>query len=140
VSKVAKDCDRSARHCSEPGVEFYKRLEFFYQNVRGLRTKQFELLDNVYTMHSDVFCLTETWLNYHCCDRNLYPDNFYFFRSDRASSSKSRRGGVLIAVSSKFRACKRRYDLQFYDNCVWVEIPTQNGSSLLSGNHYFSRH
>jgi hypothetical protein len=78
------------------------------------------------------------WLNDLCFDRNLFPDNFHIFPSDRVSSKKSRDGGVLIAVSSKFRACKRRYDLQFYDECVWVEIPTQNGRNLLIDNHNFS--
>jgi hypothetical protein len=53
------------------------------------------------------------------------------------SISKSRGGGILVAVFSKSRACKRRHDLQYYDECVWVEIPTQNGLSLLVGNHYF---
>jgi hypothetical protein len=54
------------------------------------------------------------------------------------SISKPRGGGVLIAVFSKSRSCKRKYDLQYYDECVWVEIPTQNGLSLLVGSHYFS--
>jgi hypothetical protein len=38
----------------------------------------------------------------------VFSRQFYIFRSDRVSSSKSRVGGLLIAVSSKFRAWKRR--------------------------------
>jgi hypothetical protein len=45
---------------------------------------------------------------------------------------------VLIAVSPKFNACKRRQDLQFFDECVWVEFPTYKGPNSLIGNNYFS--
>jgi hypothetical protein len=90
-------------------------------------------------MDFDVFCLTETLLNDLCFDRIPFLDNFHIFRCDTASNSKSRGRDVLITVSSKFHACKRRYDLQFYDECVWAEIPTPNDHSLLIGNHYFSR-
>jgi hypothetical protein len=45
---------------------------------------------------------------------------------------------VLIAVSPKLNACKRRHDLQFFDECVWVEFSIRNGPNLLIGNHYFS--
>ncbi|PNF33451.1 hypothetical protein B7P43_G03353 [Cryptotermes secundus] len=38
------------------------------------------------------------------------------FRSDRASVSKTRGGGVLTALSSRIRSCKRRYDLESCDS------------------------
>jgi hypothetical protein len=69
----------------------------------------------------------------------LFPDISHIFPSDSLRSRKSGVCGILIVVSSKFRACKRRYDLQLYDECVRVEIPTQKGGSLLADNHYFSR-
>jgi hypothetical protein len=112
-------------------------FEIFYQNIRSLRTKQTELFDDVISMDFQIICLTETWLNDMCFDHKLFPDSFTIFRSYRVSSSKSRGGGVLIAVSSRFRAFKRRDDLQFYEECVWVEISTQNNRNLLIGNHYF---
>jgi exonuclease III len=112
-------------------------LEIFYQNVRGLRTKQTELFDNVCSVDFQIICLTEIWLNDMCFDHKLFPDSCTIFRSDRVSSTKSRGGGVLTAVSSRVRSFKRRYDLQFYEECVWFEISTQNGRSLLIGNHYF---
>jgi hypothetical protein len=31
---------------------------------------------------------------------------------------------------------KRRYDLQFYEECVWVELPSLDCENLLTGNHY----
>jgi hypothetical protein len=113
-------------------------LIFFYQNVRGLRTRFTELFDNGISSGYNIFCLTETWLKDQCYDQNLFPDGFIVFRSDRIHAKKKRGGGVIMAVSPKFNACKRRHDFHFFDECVWVEFSTHNGPNLLIGNHYFS--
>jgi hypothetical protein len=112
-------------------------FDIYYQNVRGLRTKQVELFDNVWSMDHKIICLTETWLNDMCYDHNLFPDGYTVLRSDRVCTYKTRGGGVLIALSPKVRSYKRRCDLEFLDECVWVEIPTYDGINLLIGNHYF---
>jgi hypothetical protein len=44
---------------------------------------------------------------------------------------------IIIIISSKIRSFKRRHDLESYDECVWVEIPTLDSLNLLIGNHYF---
>jgi hypothetical protein len=112
-------------------------FDIYYQNIRGLRTKQLELYENVCSTDYNIICLTETWLNDPCYYHSLFPDCYTVFRSDRASVNKTRGGGVLIALSSRVRPYKRRYDLEFYDECVWVEIPTLDRLNLLIGNHYF---
>jgi hypothetical protein len=84
----------------------------------------------------NIICLTETWLNDLCYDHNLYPDCYTLFLYDRESVNKTRGGGVLNALSSRFRSYKRRYDLEYCDECVWVEIPTLGGLNFLIGNHY----
>jgi hypothetical protein len=128
-------CDYDTRGFSMSDTQSKTTFEIFYKNVRGLRTKQTELFDNVSSIHFQIICLTETRLNDMCFDHKLFPDSFTIFRSDRFSSTKSRGGGVLIAVSSRVRTSKGRY-LQFDGECVGVEISTQNGRSLLIGNHY----
>jgi hypothetical protein len=134
---MAGYCGDKMRDFSMTDNQSKTGLEIFYQNVRGLRNKQTELFDNVCSMDFQIIFLTETWLNDTYFDHKLFPDSYTIFHSDRVSSSKSRDGGVLTAVSSRVRSFKRRYDLQFYEECVWVEISTQNGRSLLIGNHYF---
>jgi hypothetical protein len=67
----------------------------------------------------------------------LFPDSYTVLRSDRVSANKTGGGGVLIALSSRIRSFKRRYDLQLYDECVWLELPTMDSLNLLIGNHYF---
>ena len=86
----------SARSHSQPATCF----DIYYQNVRGLRTKQFELYSNVCSTDYNIFCLTETWLNDLCLDHNLFPDSYTVLRSDRVSANKTRGGGVLTALSS----------------------------------------
>jgi hypothetical protein len=54
-----------------------------------------------------------------------------------ASVNKTRRGEVLIALSSRVHSCKRRYDLESRDECVWVEMSTFGSRNLPIVNHYF---
>jgi hypothetical protein len=81
--------------------------------------------------------LFETWLNDHCYDHNLVPVCCTVLRSDRVFVNTTRDGGLLIALSSRVRSHKGRYDLEFCDECVWVEIPTFDGLNLLIGSYYF---
>jgi endonuclease/exonuclease/phosphatase (EEP) superfamily protein YafD len=67
----------------------------------------------------------------------LFPSCYTVFRSNRASVSKTRCGGVLIALLSRVQSYKRRYDLEYSDECVWVEILTSDGLNQLIVNHYF---
>jgi hypothetical protein len=72
-----------------------------------------------------------------CYDHNLFPDCYTVFRSGRDCAQKTRGGGVLTAISSTVRYCKRRRDLESWEECVWIEVPTHDGLNLLIGNHYF---
>jgi exonuclease III len=56
-------------------------LGIYYQNVKGLRTKQLEVYDNVYAANFDIICLSETWLNDQCYDHNLFPSNYTVYWS-----------------------------------------------------------
>jgi hypothetical protein len=113
-------------------------LEIYYQNVRGLRTKQVEFYVNVCSTDFDIICLTETWLNDSCYDRNLFPSRYTIYWSDRVSSSKDRGGGVLTAIPNSLGSSRSRYDLEHCSECVWVEISVIDSHNLLIGNHYFS--
>jgi hypothetical protein len=110
-------------------------FDIYHQNVRGLRTKQFELYSNFCSTEYNILCLNETWLNDSCFDHNLFHESYMVFRSDWVSANKKRGGGVLTALSSRIRSFKRRYDLEFYDECVWIENPTLDSINLLIGNH-----
>jgi hypothetical protein len=104
--------------------------DIYYQNVSGLRTKQLELYDNVWSTNHNIIWLIETWLNDMCYDHNLFPDGYTVFRSDRVCTNKKNEGGVFFALSPRVLSCKRRRDLESFDECVWVEIPTYDGLNL----------
>ncbi|XP_055614935.1 uncharacterized protein LOC129761245 [Toxorhynchites rutilus septentrionalis] len=78
------------------------RLLIYYQNVRGLRTKIDDFFAAVSESYYDIIILTETWLDDRIFSPQLFGNTFTVYRNDRNSrnSSKSRGGGVLIAVSS----------------------------------------
>jgi exonuclease III len=117
-----------------PGITLITNyFDIYYQNVRGLRTKQLERYKNVCSTDCNIICLTETRLNDLCYNHNLFPDCYTVFRS----VNKTRGGGVPIVLSSRVRSYKRRHDLEYCDECVWIEIPTLDGLNLLIGNHYF---
>jgi hypothetical protein len=111
-------------------------FNIFYQSVRGLRTKQFEFYDNVSSTDYNRICLSEAWLNEFYFDLNLFRNCYIIFRSDRKSVIKTGGGGALMAVNSRYRDFKQRFDLQIYEQCVWVELPTTDGENLLIGNHH----
>jgi hypothetical protein len=79
----------------------------------------------------------DTWLNGMCYDHNLFPDGYTVFRSDRVCTNKTRGGGLLTALFPRVRSCKRRCDLESFDEYIWAEIPAYDGLNLLIGNHYF---
>jgi hypothetical protein len=112
-------CDKNVRDFCVSNSHSETTFEVFYQNVRGLRTKRTGVFDNVCSMDFQIICLTETRLNGMCFDHMLFLDAFPIFHSDRVSGNKYRGGSVLLGVSSRVRGCKRIYDLQFYDQCVW---------------------
>jgi hypothetical protein len=77
-----------------------------YQNVRGIGTKLQEFSLSVNALTSDVILLTETWLHSGIHSSELGIPGFNVYRKDRSgeTSTKSRGGGVLIAVRKRFKS------------------------------------
>jgi hypothetical protein len=75
--------------------------------------------------------LTETSLNGLFYNQNLFPGTYFVYRADSVSTVKSRGGGALIAISDNVSGVVRRADLELVEECVWVEIPTVDGISLI---------
>lgn len=82
----------------------YKKLNIYYQNVRGLRTKTNTFLNNLVVNNYDIICLTETWLTDGIFDAELFDSRYTIFRKDRdyARRGDTLGGGVLIAVRNCF--------------------------------------
>lgn len=89
-------------------ISHFDILNFYYQNVRSLRSKLSSFYLNVSDNFYDIILLTETWLNDSIADNEIFPPSYRIFRSDRKYDTLkvSRGGGVLIAVNSSIRAVK----------------------------------
>lgn len=77
-------------------------FKFYYQNVRGLRTKLEQFYANALNADVDVLCITETWLHSGIYSSEVLPSAFSVYRNDRGSDDlvTRRGGGVLIGVVS----------------------------------------
>lgn len=58
-------------------------IDFYYQNIRGIRTKTDTFYKNNIALDMDVMCLTETWLNSDILDSELVTDEYTIYRKDR---------------------------------------------------------
>lgn len=74
----------------------FKTLHFYYQNVRGLRSKTDKFHNNVTQCNFDFIALTETFLTSSVCDGELFPSGWTVARRDRAGDAGW--GGVLLAA------------------------------------------
>ncbi|XP_055601826.1 uncharacterized protein LOC129750788 [Uranotaenia lowii] len=76
-------------------------LRMYYQNVRGLKSKIIECFVSTSEFCYDIYAFTETWLDSSVPSSQLFCSDYTVFRCDRnrSNSSRSRGGGVLIAVS-----------------------------------------
>lgn len=110
-------------------------VEIFYQNVRGLRTKTEECFLNIQNITSDVFCLTETWLNDKFLVSEVIPHNLKVHRRDRNYhvTRTERGGGVLVAYRNNLNAV-RVYDFEsnisFVED-IWLKFDRPEGNLFL---------
>lgn len=116
-----------------------KDLSVYYQNVRGLKTKTGEFLSNILSRDIDVIVLTETWLNdsIHCGE--LFDKSYTVYRADRDLSRtvKLDGGGCLIAVKSKYYAC-RIYEWEVMDGDLWMTIEKSDNEKLIINVKYIN--
>jgi hypothetical protein len=82
--------------------------------------------------------LSETRLNAQCYNYNFFPCRYTVYRSHREYTNKAPGGGISKAIATSLGSCNHRYDLELCSECVWVEVPTADGISILTGNHYFA--
>lgn len=98
-------------------------MSFYYQNVRGLRTKCRLFRENLMKTNYDIIAITESWLNESIYNGELFDDRYHVFRRDRLSSSsvKSDGGGACIAINKTFCSKSyRRFNWETNAEDLWV--------------------
>lgn len=112
------------------------RVDIYYQNARGLRTKASEFFANVLSSNFPIIVISESWLCSDISSNDYFPPNYQVFRKDRNfTGAKQKGGGVLVAVDCGLQ-CKRRQDLEGDNECVWLDIRLTGGERLLIGAFY----
>lgn len=107
-------------------------LLMYYQNVRGIRTKCYDLYLSILANNYDVIIITETWLCDGIHNSEFCDQRYEVFRCDRNHilTGKSTGGGVMICVKKELSAYHRDEWSSEQTELVWVTIPAQ---SLRSG-------
>ena len=94
-------------------------LNFYYQNVQGLRTITNKFFLASSSCDFDVIMLTETWLLPTISSLELFTSSFTVFRRDRYQTGIRKGGGVLIAVNTALE-------------CELVDIPNPNAIEFVA--------
>lgn len=129
------------------------KLNFFYQNTRGLRGKIIHnLKQNITLANFDCISLTETWLNGNFESSEIFDETYNVFRADRSvekyNTLKVNRpdlshdtnvvgGGCLIALKrhiSAIRMTKWEDEIPF--NNVWLKLNTHGSSKIFINTVY----
>nr|XP_022921128.1 uncharacterized protein LOC111429451 [Onthophagus taurus] len=98
-------------------------ISFYYQNVRGLRSKTNTCSINSHALLADFICLTETFLNDSISDKELLNSSYTVYRRDRNSTASTKRdgGGVLIAAKHGFHTVPMP-SLQSGAEDLWLKV------------------
>ena len=111
-----------------------KGLRFAHLNIRSLHYKLDHV--NMFLHHNDtdVFCITETWLNDDFDDNDMHIDGYNVFRLDRIKDMEH--GGILCYIKNGI-SCKQISDLD--DDIVeamWLELNLPQTKPILLGAVY----
>lgn len=103
-------------------------FSLYYQNIRGMSSKSREIYLNVFNNEFDIIVLTETWLTANHLSSEFFNMNYMVYRKDRCHTATglSRGGGVLIAISTKFKSNLRHLlidDALIEQLAVSIQIP-----------------
>lgn len=107
-------------------------VSIYYQNVRGMRTKTEDVLNNILINNYSVIVFTETWLNCNIMESEFVDDRYVVYRRDRSCSSSSKRdgGGVMIAVSKQISS-SRHLGWESNVEDLWVSINVKSNNTVM---------
>ena len=113
----------------------------FYMNARSIADHKLIQFNTYFADNGDydIICLSETWLHSGVFDGEILDDSQYcVYRRDRlqVNGRDKRGGGVLAAVSTRFKS-RGREDLESAKcETVWCEIELGSNSRLIIGCCY----
>lgn len=115
------------------------QLSFYYQNVRGLRTKIVQLKQGILNSDYHVIALTERWLLPRVNSGEMFDRRYSVYRCDRDAliMGKRKGGGVLLAINNTLRSEEiTRFNIA--DELVIVKVRDCKGIAILFVVVYFT--
>lgn len=100
-------------------------------NFQSIKLKQCSLSNVLESVKPDIVFGTETWLDGHIKDSEIFPKDYKVFRKDRAASG----GGVLIAVKDEFD-CEDVPELDAECELIWAKIKLIGNGTLYVCSYY----
>lgn len=108
-------------------------LSFYFQNVRGLRTKLKDFYLATLQESYDIVLINESWLNDSIANSEFFSPNFNVYRKDRDPilSGKKDGGGIIIAVRCTLNSLvKEEWSCDGIVEDLWVQIVLDSGKKL----------
>lgn len=106
-----------------------RKLNIFYQNVRGLRTKILDFHREILRNNFDILIITETWLHSGVLDGEICDSRYSVFRLDRDESliNLSPAGGVMILLRNELDGTLLvNTNASRSTEILWVTIPSKS--------------
>lgn len=112
------------------------KLNIYYQNCRGLRSKTMQFKQNLLSNDFDIIIITETWLHDGILDGELCDTRYDVFRNDRdlAATGKATGGGVMILSRHSLGAWSVPRDLSSTTEILTIIIP---GKAVSAGSDLY---
>lgn len=113
------------------------KLKYYYQNVRGLKSKTKLFMSNLIENSYDVILLSETWLVSDVFSSELFDDRYIVYRNDRdrVLTKKDDGGGCLIAVKKELYS-RRVMEWELEKEDVWISVEQINGGKTFFNVRY----
>lgn len=87
---------------SVPSPRIIPFAQIYYQNVRGVRTKIYELRQGISLHNYSIFSIREIWFTSNIRSEELGFHNYLVYRFDRVfTSSMSSRGGRVFLAAKR---------------------------------------
>ena len=108
------------------------KFSVYYQNTRGIRSKLSDIYCEVLGENFCALAFTETWLSPDIHSSEILDTRYNVFRNDRnaQNSSKSRGGGVLLAINNKYK-CSQVSSEDSVTEQVWVKVSIPSRSLII---------
>ena len=128
----SNDSNRANISSKTKGINDNKIISCFYVNARSIVNKLDELV--LYLSHEkpDIVGITETWLHDDIFNSEISIEGYALYRKDRNSKVKTRGGGVMFYINTKFNVTVvEDFEDSNFPETLWCNIEFDKRKTLI---------